>query len=378
MSELFQSKLFEPTLAAARARIAAVRPSDYARTRNFIDGAVSRLSPYITHGFVSLPELLSGVRRRHEVPDEHKFVSELGWREYFHHVWRHEGERIFTSLHAGPVPEEVYSKELPEDVRTGATGVPVVDFAVRALYETGWLHNHARMWLASYVVHLRKIHWRVGADWMYGHLLDGDLASNHLSWQWVAGTGSSKPYLFNAENVARYAPANWHSERTPVDASYEVLERIARGDSTVDVEGGEAIEEPALTHVPPPDLLQHNIASPIQGAWIVHPWALGEIPTDHNNVVSVFPAQFHKKWGWSERRWRFVAARMAAMSTGPVWWEGDLPENCVGVADPHLGTSPSGWIAPARMFEEPGVRCMSFWQYWKKAGNRSGTARLHQ
>ncbi|MGC8035725.1 FAD-binding domain-containing protein, partial [Salmonella enterica] len=74
--------------------------------------------------------------------------------------------------------------------------------------------NHARMWLASYVVHLRKVHWRAGADWMVGHLLDGDLASNHLSWQWVAGTGSHKPYLFNAENVAKYAPAEWHSPGT--------------------------------------------------------------------------------------------------------------------------------------------------------------------
>ena len=79
------------------------------------------------------------------------------------------------------------------------------DAWVAELKHTGYLHNHARMWLASYVVHLRKVHWRAGADWLYAHLLDGDLASNHLSWQWVAGTGSHKPYLFNAENVARIA-----------------------------------------------------------------------------------------------------------------------------------------------------------------------------
>jgi len=82
----------------------------------------------------------------------------------------------------------------------------VIDRAVHQLYTTGYLHNHARMWLASYIVHLRKVHWRVGADWMVGYLLDGDLASNHLSWQWVAATFSNKPYLFNAENVARYVP----------------------------------------------------------------------------------------------------------------------------------------------------------------------------
>ncbi|MFX7866419.1 FAD-binding domain-containing protein, partial [Acinetobacter baumannii] len=82
---------------------------------------------------------------------------------------------------------DAYAAEVPLDVREGRTGVPVVDEAVRVLYRTGLLHNHARMWLASYLVHLRKLHWRAGADWLYGHLLDGDLASNHLSWQWVAG-----------------------------------------------------------------------------------------------------------------------------------------------------------------------------------------------
>ena len=84
------------------------------------------------------------------------------------------------------------------------------------------------MWLASYVVHLRKVHWRAGADWLVAHLLDGDLASNHLSWQWEAGTGSNKPYLFNADNVARYAPAQWHSAGSVIDASYETLDAMAR------------------------------------------------------------------------------------------------------------------------------------------------------
>lgn len=181
----------EPTLAAARARISAVRPAAYARTRNALNGAVSGLSPYITHGFVTLAEVVAGVSARGALDVQHKFVYELGWREFFRHVWQHRGDAILRSIHEGPLPEEVYAKELPADIRQGATGVPVVDMAVRELYATGTLHNHARMWLASYVVHLRKVHWRAGADWLYAHLLDGDLASNHLSWQWVAGTGSA-------------------------------------------------------------------------------------------------------------------------------------------------------------------------------------------
>ena len=170
------NEAFTPTLAAAQARIAAVRPAASARTRNALDGAVSTLSPYITHGFVTLADVLAGVAARHALDVRHRFVFELGWRAFFRHVWQHRGEGILHSLHEGPLPDETYARELPADIRQACTGVPVVDEAVRALYATGTLHNHARMWLASYVVHVRRVHWRVAADWLYGHLLDGDLA----------------------------------------------------------------------------------------------------------------------------------------------------------------------------------------------------------
>src|SRR5512139_987247 len=124
---------FDPTLAAAHARIAAVRPAAYARTRNALDGAVSHLSPYITHGFVTLAEVLAGVAARHALDVQHKFVFELGWRAYFRHVWQHRGEGILQSLHPGPLPDDAYARELPADIRQACTGVPVVDEAVRAL-----------------------------------------------------------------------------------------------------------------------------------------------------------------------------------------------------------------------------------------------------
>jgi deoxyribodipyrimidine photo-lyase len=366
MNDLFDSEPFEPTVAAAHARIAAVRPDDYARTRNAIDGAVTRLSPYITHGFVTLPEVLAGVRRRHAVSGQHKFVQELGWREYFHHVWRHEGERIFTSMHPGPLPDDVYAPELPEDIRRGATGVPAIDTAVRELYATGWLHNHARLWLASYVVHLRKVHWRAGADWLYGHLIDGDLASNHLSWQWVAGTGSAKPYLFNAGNVARYAPPAWHSEGTPVDATYEALERIARSGTVVPGGAGTPVDEPPLSTTPPADVALRPAAPP-RGAWLVHAWALGPPPAGPA-AVPVFVAAFHRRWPWSARRWSFVATRMAALGGAPHWCEGGLPAQAVGLADPHLADppAPAGWRPVSRLFDDPGRRCASFSQFWAR------------
>ena len=72
---------FPPTRQAALKRVSTVRPSDYARSRNAIEGAVTGLSPYITHGLLSLPEVLAGVTAKHSLDVQHKFVFELGWRE---------------------------------------------------------------------------------------------------------------------------------------------------------------------------------------------------------------------------------------------------------------------------------------------------------
>ena len=96
---------FTPTREEALARIASVRPAEYARTRNALSGAVTQLSPYITHGFVSLPEVLQGVRSQHTVNSQDKFLFELGWREYYRHVWQHRGDGIFESLPEGVLPE---------------------------------------------------------------------------------------------------------------------------------------------------------------------------------------------------------------------------------------------------------------------------------
>jgi deoxyribodipyrimidine photo-lyase len=365
VSGIDDAPAFEPTVAAAEARLAAVRPGEYARTRNHLEGAVTRLSPYITHGFLSLPRVHSQVQERHGIDDRHKWVFELAWREYFHHVWRHRGEGIFASLHGGPLPDEAYVRELPADIRRGATGVPVVDRAVRMLYATGWLHNHARLWLASYVVHLRKVHWRAGADWLYGHLLDGDLASNHLSWQWVAGRGSPKPYLFNAGNVARYAPPEWHSAGTPVDASYDALDRIARSGETVPVAGDEGVDEPPLLSTPPADLALDHDPLPAD-AWLVHPWALREGPPERV-AVGAFDAGFHAAWPWSARRWRFVHAGMAGLTTRRVWLRNPPPSEAHAFEDLHLR---GRWclanaVPVPRLFADPASCCTSFSQFWR-------------
>ena len=376
--------LFEPTRAAARARIAAVRPQAYAATRNHLEGAVSGLSPYVTHGFVGLREVLQGVAAKHRLEAQHKFVYELGWREYFRHVWDERGAGILRSLHDGVLPEDAYARELPADLREARTGVPAIDQAVRTLYAAGLLHNHARMWLASYVVHLRKVHWRTGADWLYAHLLDGDLASNHLSWQWVAGTGSHKPYLFNAENVARHAPPLWHSPGTVIDASYEALDALARSPRAVAGAGpGDGLAEPPCLAEPPEWLgCQPPDAAHVRGSevWLVHPWNLGALPDElppNTRVIGLFSVDFHRAWPWSERRWRFVGTRMAELV--PLRWFGEAraigealasAKRVRSIAEPHLAPWLERWAdcEPApRLFPLVERRCDSFSQWWTRA-----------
>lgn len=387
---------YPATLDAAQARLAAFRPAAYARTRNALDGAVSGLSPYITHGFMSLTEVLTRVAARHELSVQHKFVYELGWRAYFRHVWQHRGDGILQSIHRGPLPDSVYATSLPADIREGRTGVPVIDEAVRELYITGLLHNHARMWLASYVVHVRKVHWRCGADWLYGHLLDGDLASNHLSWQWVAGTASHKPYLFNADNVARYAPASWHSPGTVIDTSYEALDQLAHDPSPI---SGDDQREPLASASPlpvepplfvepslPVELphdLQVVLPDPLivhgKDVWLVHPWNLGVLPAlpADTVVIGLFVADFHRAWPWSAQRWRFVGTRMADCTSQ--CWYGEASTVAAALAgarrvrtvhEPHL--SPwleqvaQGVAAPA-LFPAVPARCDSFSKWWTRS-----------
>jgi deoxyribodipyrimidine photo-lyase len=215
---------------AALARLAAIDPVAYARTRNHVDGAVTSLSPWIRHGVLSLAEVrdaaLAGVDRPE---DAAKLVSELGWRDYWRQVHAALGDAIFADIEPpAAAPRHPPHERMPDDVLESRTGMACIDAFARRLHQTGWLHNHERMWLASWLVHVRGIHWRAGADWFLTHLLDGDPASNHLSWQWIAGTFSAKPYLFNRENLETFTSGihcrSCHLRgRCDVEGSYDDL-----------------------------------------------------------------------------------------------------------------------------------------------------------
>ncbi len=207
---------------AAEALLQSIEPRRYAATRNFLTGAVTRLSPHIRHGVLTLE------RVRQHAQNVPKLISELAWRDYWQRLYYRWGAEVWADREpykTGWQPED-YSEQLPSDL--GSTGLACMDAFAAELHATGYLHNHARMWMAAYVVHWRRVKWQAGARWFLTHLLDGDPASNNLSWQWVASTFSHKPYFFNRENLEKYTAGQYcrvcaRHDDCPFEDSYEAL-----------------------------------------------------------------------------------------------------------------------------------------------------------
>ncbi|MGL4757715.1 MAG: FAD-binding domain-containing protein [Patescibacteria group bacterium] len=183
--------------------IRSFKPAAYANSRNFLNGSVSYLSPYINLGVVTLPEVKRISLEKTSLARSTKWIQELSWRDFFVSVYQAKGNDIFDSI-KNP-QEEVISDKIPKAILEAKTGIEIIDSAILKLYQTGYLHNHERMWIASIVCNIAKTDWKVGADWMYNNLIDGNYASNMLSWQWICGTFSSKKYYANQDNINKYS-----------------------------------------------------------------------------------------------------------------------------------------------------------------------------
>lgn len=204
-------------------RLQKIKPTSYGKTRNYLNGEVTYLSPYLRHGCISLAEAIAFTKYKSTSGNE-KLLFEFAWRDYWRHIWYLSGEGIHSEME--PPKVKLRRNTLPQDVLEGNTKLPCMDSFITTLKETGYLHNHARMWLSSYLIHWLGVDWRQASQWMYHLLLDGDEASNSLSWQWVASTFGSKPYFFNQENLSKYTH-NQHCEgcqaTCPFNHSYESL-----------------------------------------------------------------------------------------------------------------------------------------------------------
>ena len=179
---------------------------NYAEHRNRPDlEGTSRLSPHLHFGEIS-PRQIWAVAKQAARPGESEwrksvFLSEVGWREFAHHLLHHFPDTTDQPLR----PEFARFPWRPSASHwktwtKGRTGYPLVDAGMRQLWTTGWMHNRVRMVVGSFLVKDLLISWQEGARWFWDTLVDADLASNTLGWQWVAGCGAdAAPYfrIFN-------------------------------------------------------------------------------------------------------------------------------------------------------------------------------------
>ncbi len=196
--------VFPTDRPSIEARIDAIDPIAYGKDRNYLSGHVTMLSPYISRGFVTISEIRKRVLARGYRPHEiEQFLKELGWREYFLRVWEGLGtDRMMVDIRFDQ--EDVLTHDMPRAFSEASTGIEALDAGIVSLYETGYMHNHLRMYIAGIACNLSGAHWRTPSQWMYYHLLDGDLASNTCSWQWNAWAFSSKKYITIQSNINQY------------------------------------------------------------------------------------------------------------------------------------------------------------------------------
>lgn len=403
---------FFPDRASGLSRLSEFLPragSEYTRNRNFDFGPqnranISMLSPWLRHRLITEEEVVGQVLSRHSLAAAEKFVQEVCWRTYWKgwlemrpRVWRDYRQDVLRAR------EELDSAALDRYVAaiSGKTGIDCFDAWWLELTATGYLHNHARMWLAAYVVHWRRIHWQAGAAWFLEHLLDGDPASNHLSWQWVASTFSHKPYYFNRENLERFTRGRYCSScplygqcdfegsyETLQDALFRPVEPIESPDNPAWANPNAAPEPPALPQAWPEAervlvWIHGDRLSPVQPAFEKYPDA---------PAVFVWDDDLLDQWGITLKRLVFMTECLAEM---PVEIDrGDVAARLAAAAEAHgrdiIVTAPS----PSPRFEtittalsQNGIRIVvmpeeplvpdaaydlrRFSRYWRKAQKRA-------
>jgi deoxyribodipyrimidine photo-lyase len=302
---------FLPTRAAALARLEEFLPDAgrYAADRNFVRPEhpnISRLSPWVQKRLLLEAEVVAAARERWSFEAVEKFVQEVYWRTYWKGWLEQRPEAWSRWVEAVPRLRDSLSAEQRstlEAALAGRTGIAGFDDWAKELVATGYLHNHARMWFASIWVFTLRLPWELGAAFFYEQLLDGDVASNTLSWRWVAGLQTpGKTYVARADNIAHYTDGR-HVPQASQLASAAF-----------------ALSEPALPKVAAwtEDPLWSKSAEGRAGLWL-HPEDLsverGELSAEKFVAINAaWPRTMAAKAGWSESvaAWTQAALRDGA------------------------------------------------------------------
>ena len=163
------------------------------------EALTSRLSPHLHFGEIGPRQIWQAIDRRKTGAE--KFLAEIGWREFAHHLLFH-----FPAIHEENLRRAFDGFPWRDDAdglkawQRGRTGYPIVDAGMRQLWRTGWMHNRVRMIAASFLIKDLLIDWREGEKWFWDTLVDADLANNAAGWQWVAGSGADAAPFFRIFN----------------------------------------------------------------------------------------------------------------------------------------------------------------------------------
>jgi hypothetical protein len=217
------SAFLPATRSEALARLEAFLPfaPAYGAARNHVASGhenVSRLSPATRTRVLLEREILAAARDRHASAAIEKFEQEVWWRLYWK-GWLEQRPEIWSGYRQSL--DRLGWSDRASEVAAGESGIAILDHFTRELITTGYLHNHARMWWASWWIHGEALPWELGAHFFLQHLRDGDAASNTLSWRWVAGLHTrGKAYLVRRSNLERYVAPGLLAEHA------EGLERL--------------------------------------------------------------------------------------------------------------------------------------------------------
>jgi hypothetical protein len=313
---------------------------------------VSGLSPWLQRRLISEEEVCAAVLRRHPWAEAEKFVQEVCWRTYWKGWLEQHPEawaryRVALTRLRAESPPEGYTRAI-----SGSTGIPGFDDWARQLVATGWLHNHARMWFASIWIFTLRLPWELGADFFLRHLLDGDPASNTLSWRWVAGLHTTgKTYLARADNIREYSEGRYAPS------------------------GFLATTAAPLTEPSPPPLEPLWIPSPPAeasaprsgngagssgriGLWL-HPEDLSVEQCDlgglhPESIWAAWPASVDHAMGWSEAVTRFSQAALAdGAARGAARWDAAVR---AGRMENGIGAAACDWVRAERIGTVVAVR----------------------
>lgn len=353
---------FATSYAKILEKIQLVDPVTYSHSRNFITGAVTYLSPYISRGVITTRQVLDAVLAAgYEPPKIEKFIQELAWREYWQQIWITRQSGIDEDL---KYPQPLATKTgIPANILLHQTGIEAIDKGIEAFYETGYLHNHLRMYVASLVCNIGRCHWKIPAQWMYYHLLDADWASNALSWQWVCGANSHKLYYANQENINKYCHTDQH--HTFLDIDYdsfpaleipEVLKTVSTPILTTSLPSTNVPE--IVPHLP---TLAYNFYN-LDPNWrtdilanrilLLEPSVFAKYPVSPRSIE--FCLALAKENIPDIKIWVAEFAELKALVTGDIYFKEHPLNNYVGREDSRTGMTEVTGEFP------------SFFAYWKK------------